>query len=219
MIQVREINDIRKIKPFIDFPYRLYKNCPYWIPPLKRGEVRHFTPAKNPSFEHAEAKLWVAEKKGKVVGRIVGIINDLETQARGEVHGRFGWLEFEEDIAIPRALLETAERWAKAKGAVLFKGPVGFTNLDPSGMTVEGFEELGTISGAFHYPYYGKFMDQLGFEKLADWLELVLDKAPDEVPEKMQRLQPILEKKFGIQNFQINSKKLREKDSRILFFW
>ena len=211
MIKIREICDFRDIQPFINFPYQHYKKCPYWIPPIRQGERNQFDPAHNPSLEDSELKLWVAENEGKVSGRVVGIINKMETRAKGEVHGRFGWLEFEKDLAIPQALLEKVGDWAKEKGAVQLKGPVGFTNLDPSGMTVEGFEELGTMQGAYHYPYYGKFMEQLGFEKLADWLELMLDKAPTTVPEKMNRLLPILEKKFGLRHFQFQKDHLRER--------
>lgn len=211
MIKIREISSFREIKPFINFPYQHYKKCPYWIPPIRQDEMNQFDPVHNPSLEDSEFKLWVAEKEGKVVGRVVGIINERETRVKGEVHGRFGWLEFEEDLSIPNALLERVGDWARERGAVQLKGPVGFTNLDPSGMTVEGFDELGTMHGAYHYPYYGKYMDQLGFEKVVDWLELVLDKAPTRVPDKMKRLLPLLEKKFGLRNFQIKKTHLREK--------
>lgn len=155
-------------------------------------------PDKNPAFKHSKVKLWIAEKNGRVVGRVAGIINDLETQSRGAVHGRFGWMEFEDDLEISRALLDKVSDWAKENGCARIKGPVGFSGFDPAGFTIEGFEEVGTLSGPFHYPYYRRHMEFHGFQKMSDYFEYKVETIPKEIPEKLQRLTPIIEKKFGI---------------------
>lgn len=155
-------------------------------------------PDKNPAFLHCEVSLWVAEKEGRIAGRIGCFINDMETQLRGEKQARFNWIDFEDDPAVSKALLETAENWAREKGAARLKGPLGFTNLDAAGLTVEGFEELGSMGAPYHFPYYKNHLDAAGYEKVTDYLEIVVEQVPQGTPEKLQRLRPIVEQKFGL---------------------
>lgn len=210
-ISVREVASKRDLAGFVEFPYRLYKGNACWIPPLRQGEAAQFDPARNPSFSTSRVKLWIAEKQGRVAGRIAGIINENETAARGEIIGRFGWLEFEDDLEISGLLLETAGQWAKDQGATWIKGPMGFTNLDPTGFTVEGFDEPGTIFAPYHFPYYQRHMEYHQFSKLEDTLEHVIDSIPWEIPDKLKRLEPIIEQKFGVHQYSpTDSKEMKE---------
>ena len=210
-VTVREVSTPADLRLFIDLPFRIYRDCPYWIPPIKKAEAAFFNPEKNPAFHHSKVKLWIAEKNGQVAGRVVGIINDLETEYRGTSRGRFGWLEFEDDRDVSGALLEAACEWAHENGCKWIKGPVGFSYLDPAGLTIEGFEEVGTVSDPFHYPYYGKHLDQLGFQKMNDYFEYVVDKVPTEIPEKLKKLGPVIEKRYGIRPVAIrNGAELKE---------
>ncbi|MBK6903730.1 MAG: hypothetical protein IPH04_13235 [Saprospirales bacterium] len=217
MIQVREIAGLSGIGPFVDLPYRLYRKEKYWVPPIRRMEMAQFDPASNPALEHAEYKLWVAEKDGRIAGRIGCFINDMETQMRGQKQARFNWLEFEDDPEISSLLLNQALEWAKSKGAALLKGPLGFTNFEGAGMTVEGYEELGTMGAAFHFPYYRQHLENAGFGKLVDYVEYVVETVPDGIPPKLERLRPIIEQKFGIRKIEIGSKAELEKRARDLF--
>jgi len=217
MIQIREIESFRKIRPFIELPYRLYRNEKNWIPPLRKLEYKQFNPGANPALEHVEYRLWVAEKDGRVAGRIGCFINELETRIRGHKQARFNWLEFEDDPAICRALLDTALEWAKTQGATLIKGPQGLSNFEGSGLTIEGFGETGTMGAAFHFPYYKEYIEQAGFSKLTDYVEYVVEQVPDEVPEKLLRLQPIIEKKYGIRQVHIGKRaELRKRVSELV---
>lgn len=195
---IREIHSKADRRQFVDFPFRLFKGCPYWIPPIKQVEEAAIDPQKNPAFQHCHAAFWVAEKDGRIAGRIGCFINGMETQMRGEKQARFNWIDFEDDPAVSRALLETAENWARAQGAVRIKGPLGFTNFDNAGMTVEGFDELGTMGATYHYPYYRAHLENAGYEKVTDYLEIVVEEVPVGTPEKLQRLRPIVEQKFGL---------------------
>lgn len=210
-ISIKEVGTEAARFRFIEFPYRLYKGNPYWIPPLRQGEAAQFDTARNPSFSTSRFKLWIAEKQGRVVGRITGIVNDRETAARGETIGRFGWLEFEDDPDVSGLLLETACQWVKEQGAAWVKGPMGFTNLDPTGLTVEGFDETGTIYCPYHFPYYQTHMEYHQFSKLEDMLEHVIENVPWEIPDKLKRLEPIIEQKYGVhQYFPSDSKEMKE---------
>lgn len=205
-IQIREIHSKEDIRRFVAFPFRLYRGCPFWIPPIKAMEETTLDREKNPAFQHCEVALWVAEKDGRIAGRIGCFINDLETQMRGEKQGRFNWIDFEDDPAVSGALLETAETWAKSRGATRIKGPLGFTNFDNAGMTVEGFDELGTMGATYHYPYYRNHLENAGYGKVTDYLEIVVEDVPNGTPEKLQRLRPIVEQKFGLELVHIPSR-------------
>lgn len=211
-LHIKEVDPANDLTSFVNFPYQLYQKNPYWIPPIKRMESAQFDPEKNPALEHCLQKLWVAEKEGRVVGRIGCFINDLETQKRGEKQARFNWLEFEDDPSVSESLLKAASEWAKNQGAPLIKGPLGYSNFEAAGMTIEGFDELGTMGAPFHLPYYRAHLEQAGYEKYYDYVEIVIESLPKEISEKLQRLQPIVEKKFGVR--QVNVSKTAEVKKR-----
>lgn len=216
-LHTREVDPANDLTSFVDFPYRLYKKNPYWVPPVKQMEFAQFDPKKNPALDHGIQKLWVAEKDGRVVGRIGCFINELETQKRGEKQARFNWLEFEDDPAISQHLLNAASDWAKSQGATLIKGPLGYSNFEAAGMTIEGFDELGAMGAPFHFPYYREHMERAGYEKHYDYLEIVIEKVPTEIPEKLQRLQPIVEKKFGVRQVNVSNTEEVKKRAEELF--
>ncbi|HCX74047.1 MAG TPA: hypothetical protein DHM37_10045, partial [Candidatus Cloacimonas sp.] len=97
-----------------------------------------------------------ALKNEKVVGRIAGIINPRYIEKWQNKYARFGWIDFIDDEEVSKALLETVENWGRENGMEAIHGPLGFTDLDPEGMLIEGFEELGTIATIYNYPYYSQ---------------------------------------------------------------
>ncbi|MFZ2897880.1 MAG: hypothetical protein WA004_04615 [Saprospiraceae bacterium] len=197
-VKIRNVHSVEDIRRFAGFPFSLYKDCPWWIPPIKKAEEAMLDPGKNPAFQHCETSLWLAEKDGRIAGRIGCFINEMETQMRGEKQARFNWIDFEDDPEVSKALLETAENWAREKGAARLKGPLGFTNFDAAGLTVEGFEELGSMGAPYHFPYYKDHLEAAGYGKATDYLEIVVEEVPEGMPEKLQRLRPIVEQKFGL---------------------
>jgi GNAT superfamily N-acetyltransferase len=131
------------------------------------------------------------------VGRIAGIINDRYIENWGQRYGRFGWFDFIDDVDVSRALIESIENWARENRMAAIHGPLGFTDLDPEGMLIEGFEELGTMATLYNHPYYVEHMSRLGFVKDVDWVEYEL-KTPDRIPEKVARLENVVLRKFGL---------------------
>ncbi|MFZ2897879.1 MAG: hypothetical protein WA004_04610 [Saprospiraceae bacterium] len=216
-LNIREISTKRDLRHFVGFPYRLYHGNPFWIPPLRRAETGLFDPEKNPALANCQLKAWLCEKGGHIAGRIGCFINRLETEMTGCPVARFNWLEFEDDPAVSAALLKTAAQWARTKGAKTIKGPLGFTNLDSAGITVDGFGEMGTVGAPYHHPYYLEHLERAGFQKKTDYLECVIDQAPQGVPARLQRLRPIIEKKFGVRQVVINDKKELEDTVRRFF--
>ena len=133
----------------------------------------------------------MAEKDVRLVGRIVGIINDKYIEKWGNRHCRFGWFDFIDDIEVSRVLLGAIEEWARENDMSAVHGPLGFTDMDPEGMLIHGFDELGTMATLYNHPYYPQHMERLGYGKDIDWVEFEV-KAPDEIPERALRLQKLV---------------------------
>lgn len=186
-IIIKKVENKRDLKRFISFPYKLYAGNKYWVPPLRFDEMNTLRRDKNPAFEFCEVKYWLAYKDGKIAGRIAGIINWRYVEEWKNRYARFGWIDFIDDKDVSKALIETVEKWAKEKGMEAVHGPLGFTDLDYEGMLIEGFEELGTMATIYNYSYYPKHLEKYGYTKDIDWVEFEV-KAPQEVPEKIDRV-------------------------------
>ncbi|SNR15207.1 GTP cyclohydrolase [Tenacibaculum jejuense] len=171
MIQLKEIKTRKEIRQFVLFPFSLYKDNKYWVPPIINDEVNNFDPAKNPVFEHADARLFVALKGKKIVGRIAIIINNYEVQKQGIKKLRFGWYEVIDDVNVSKALIDKAIEIAKQQELEYIEGPVGFNNLDKTGVLTEGFDHIGTMITWYNLPYYKDHLEQLGFVKEKEYLE------------------------------------------------
>lgn len=170
-IEIREVTDRRALKRWVGLPYRLYAGHPYQVPQLFSEELRYFDRRKNPAFEVAEVRLLLAIDAGQVVGRVCCTLNPLETAKLGYPRGRFGWFESVDDRRVSDRLLDSARDWFRERGCVEMTGPQGFTDLDPEGLLVEGFDHLPTISGSYNPPYYQRLLEGYGLEKTVDYVE------------------------------------------------
>jgi GNAT superfamily N-acetyltransferase len=215
-IEMREVKTLGDLKKFIGFPYKLYKNHPYWVPPLFMDEMNTLRKDKNPAFEHCEAKYWLAYKNKRIVGRIAAIINQLYIDKWKNKFARFGWIDFIDDKEVSKALLETAENWAKEKGMTAVHGPLGFTDLDYEGMLIEGFDELGTLATIYNYPYYPEHITKLGYKKDTDWMEYELP-VPEEPNEKIARVAEIALRRNKLRLLNARNKKELLKYAKDLF--
>jgi hypothetical protein len=188
-VVIKEVVSKSDLKKFILFPFKLYKDNKYWVPPLILDEVKTLSYKKNPAFDFCDAKYWLAYKDNKLVGRIAGIINNKYNERWNQNSGRFGWVDFIDDEEVSKSLFDELIKWAKEKKIKNVHGPLGFTDFDGEGMLIEGFEELSTFGSIYNYPYYQKHMEKLGFEKDADWIEFTVKFNPNAAgPEKVSRI-------------------------------
>jgi GNAT superfamily N-acetyltransferase len=196
-ITIKQIEGKQELKKFIRFPFDLYKNNEYWIPPLIADEINTLTD-KNPALEFCELKMWLAYKNGKIAGRIAGIINHRANETWNEKDVRFGWIDFIDDKQVSQMLLQTVVDWAKTKGLSSICGPLGFTDMDYEGTLIEGFEQTSTMATIYNYPYYVEHFEEFGLEKAADWVEYKIY-IPEAIPEKHKRITQIVSEKFGLE--------------------
>ncbi len=184
MIEVREVVSRRQKREFLEFPNRLYKDCPYYVPPLYLDERKIFT--KNYIYyETCEAVYYNAYRDGVMAGRISGILQHSSNDKWGQKRVRFTRFDVIDDFEVAKALFEAVEKWAVSKGMEEVVGPLGFSDLEREGLLVEGFDQMSTFEEAYNYEYYGKFIEKLGYAKEVDWTESQIryPKDPESVEE------------------------------------
>lgn len=207
-IIIKKVSSKKELKTFIRFNYELYKGNPYSVPDLYDDMLNTFHPKKNAAFEFCEADYFLAYKNDKVVGRVAAIINHRANETWNKKEVRFGWIDFIDDLEVSKSLLDTVARWGKERGMNMIVGPLGFTDMDAEGMLIEGYDQLSTMSTIYNFPYYPRHMEQLGFEKEADWVEFKLT-VPDKLPEKFVRISEIILQKYKLKIKKVTRKEIK----------
>lgn len=196
-VEIVKVTTKKQLKRFIRFNYELYKGNPYFVPELFEDTMGTLRKDRNAAFEFCDADYFLAYRDDKIVGRIAAIINPHANEKWGLKAARFGWVDFIDDEEVVDALFSTAEAWARERGMNEIQGPLGFTDFDPEGMLIEGFDRMGTMSSIYNHPYYPKHLERLGYVKDVDWIEFRFT-VPDKKWEKAERVAAIVERKFDI---------------------
>lgn len=196
MITVKELSQ-NQLKPFVKFPFTLYKGNKYWVPPIIAEEIAFFNSNKNPVFKHATARFFIAEQNHKIVGRVVAIINQTETKQQNIKKMRFGWFDFIDNYNVFKALLKKVEEIGKEHNLEFMEGPVGFSNLDKVGVLTYGFKHLGTMITWYNHPYYKTHYEKYGFKVEKEYLENKF-KLSDANPAIFQRMSPLIQKRYQL---------------------
>ena len=210
-IEIRKIDTKCGLKKFVKWGIDLYKDNDCFVPPLVMDDVNTLDPKNNPAFDFCESIYFMAYDNGKPVGRIAGIINNVVNEKTGKKTLRFGWVDFIDDTRVSEALFRAVEVWGRSKGMEEIVGPLGFSDMDPEGMLVEGFDQEGTMATIYNYPYYPKHLEAMGFEKEADWIEFRMT-IPDGIPERYQRISDIIKRKYELSTPKYTSAKKLVKD-------
>jgi GNAT superfamily N-acetyltransferase len=196
-VELREARTSGDLRRFVKFPFRLYKDCDQWVPPLISDEIKSLRTDSNPAFEYCRARYWLAYQDGRIVGRIAGIVNNRAIEKWESRLMRFGWFDFVDDRAVSSALVGAVEDWAREEKLTGVHGPMGFTDLDSEGLLVEGYDEMGTMLDIYNYPYYADHLEALGYAKDTDWVEYELE-TPKEIPAKVVRVGELILKRGGL---------------------
>ncbi len=170
-VTIKKVETKADLKKFARLNYQLYKDCEYAVPDLLEDLLDTFNPKKNAAYDFCEAELFLALRGDEVVGRVACIINHKANKRWETNNARFGWIDFIDDPEVSEALISTAEEWGRQKGCDKLVGPLGFTDMDPEGMLIDGFDQLSTMSTIYNFPYYPEHMERLGLTHEIDWVE------------------------------------------------
>lgn len=215
-VEIKEVVSKKDIKTFVNLPFQIYKNNKYWVPPIKKDEIKALMPEHNPAFEFCDARFFLAYKNGKCLGRVGAIVNKAYNEKVGKKSGRINRLEFFDDFEVTEALISKVLEWFKELKLEFVHGPLGFTNLDTQGMMIEGFDYLPSIASVYHLPYYQTHMDKLGFEKENDWIEFRLT-ITENALKKGARGSELIKKRFGFEVVNFSNKEEMKTYSNAMF--
>jgi len=205
-ITIREVKSRKDLRKFIFLPEKIHANHTNWVHPIYMDEWKYFDSKKNKAFSYSETLLLLAYRGEEVVGRIMGIINKRYNEYKGEKTARFGYLETWEDEEIVRALLQAVEEWAREQRMAKIIGPYGFTDQDPEGFLIEGFENRATIATYYNFEWMPQMVERQGYAKDVDYFVYQLD-VPKEIPEFYKKIYERVRRKG---NFEIVEFKKRK---------
>jgi hypothetical protein len=204
-IEIKEVVGRSALRAFIQFPNKLFKDVPTYIPPLINDELGLLT-KKNPSLDHCDLKLWLAYRGKKIVGRVAGIINYSVNERWNKKAVRFGWFDFVEDYNVFTRLLDTVVAWGKEKGMTEIEGPFGFTDMDKECWVIEGFDQRQNISTLYNPKYYIDFIQRAGYEMPCQWAQYQIP-ASQPIPEKVARINQLIMQKYNLRMLHFKSRK------------
>jgi len=213
-LTIRPVRTKTDKKAFVDLAWEVYKHDPAWVPPLKDEVHGLITPGKNPWFEHARADFWLAERGGKVVGRISAQVDELVEQHMGQGTGNWGMFEALDGEA-GAALIKTAEKWLREQGMTRALGPISLSIWDEPGLEIEGFDEPPTAMMGHHRPAYQGWIEAAGYEKAKDLVTYALDITHWDDP-KIDRLIEMGERNPRIRIRMVDKSKFKEEARLIL---
>ena len=190
-INIKEVTSKKLMREFIHLPAKIHQNHSNWVPPIYMDEWTYFNPKKNRAFDHCTTILYVAEKAGEVVGRIMGIISHQYNESHNIKDVRFCWLETYDDAEVFNLLIESVSEWARKNGMNRMVGPLGFSDKDPQGWLIEGYNEPIVIATNCNFPYINRLAEDLAFTKEVD---LVVYRVP--IPEELPEFYKSIYKRF-----------------------
>ena len=188
-IEKVDTNDKVQVKRFVDLPYKLYRNCSQWVPPLYMDAYLPLNRAKHPFFEHSEADFFLAMQDGEVVGRICAANNKRFNEYHQTKKAHFYAFEAINDLEVARTLFDSVTNWAKAHGLDTVIGPKGLSPFDGYGILEKGFEhrQMMTMTN-YNFAYYPQLIEALDFEKEVDFVSCYLPAESFKIPERVERI-------------------------------
>lgn len=212
-VRIIEVGDKRGKNHFIDVPWRIYPGrYPHWVPPLRMERRDFLDPRKNPFFEHAAVKLFLAvDERGACCGRIAGIINRNHNDIYGDKTGFFGLFECVEDDAVAAALFGAAGGFLKAGGMEVMRGPMNMCINDDIGLLVDGFDHPPMIMMPYNPPYYEKLVTGFGFRPVMNLLAYY-SVSPGHAPAHLERGVKLARQKYG---FTVRKMNMRDYDGEV----
>lgn len=210
-VQIKTVTTKKELKTFVRYGNRLYKGNKYYVPSMPFDDLNTFNKEKNGAYEFCDVELYLAYKNGEVAGRVAAIINHKANKSWNVNQVRFGWIDFIDDPEVSKALLDAVAAFGKSHGMTHIVGPLGFTDFDPEGMLVEGYDRLSTMALIYNHPYYPEHMKQHGYYKETGWVEYRIS-IPDHLPERHIKLAELVKERFGLKVRKLTKKQIKQEN-------
>jgi len=169
-VEIVTVQDKQSWREFVDLPYRLYRNHPYWVPPLRMAQKEMLDTRKHPFYAHADMQCFLARRDGQVCARVAAIVDRNFNAFHEEQAGAFGFFESIDDVAVARAVMEAARTWLRERGVQVIRGPLNPSTNYECGLLVEGFDSSPSVMMTYNPPSYPKMLEAVGLRKAKDLL-------------------------------------------------
>ena len=197
MIKIIEVKNRKDRKEFLNFPLRMYKDNPNFVPPLYADEKKMFT-KKFAYNDTCESAFFLAEKDGKTVGRISAIIQKAANEKNNERRVRFTRFDCIDNEEVAKALFGAIEEYAAKNGMDTICGPLGYSDLEREGLLIEGFDELSTFEEQYNAEYYGRLIEACGYKKEVDWVESKIFLPEEKDIENIKKMSAFVKNRYGL---------------------
>lgn len=208
-ITIRPVRTSKDTHQFIGFLWTIYQGDPHWVPPLWMDRKKLMDRKKNPFYAHADSEFYIAERDGKMVGRIAAIVNHNHNKEHKDKVGFFGFFECVNDQEVANALFDTARDYLKARGMESMRGPASPSVNDEYGLLVEGYDSSPVILMTYNPPYYATLMEQYGFSKAKDLFSYILSQEKV-YSDKLERVNNLVKERYGLVLRSLNMKRFDE---------
>ena len=205
-IQVKPVRTALDLRRFIELPYKLYRGDPHWIAPLRIAQKDILNTRRHPFYKTSDAEMFLAERDGRIVGRVMAIVNHAHNEFHNERAGFFGFFEVENDREATAALLDAARDWVRARGVEVIRGPVNPSTNYECGLLVEGFDLDPMVMMTYNPPYYAELLEACGMKKAMDLYAYDIAASYFNHSNKLQRVAERLRKKSNIKVRTVNMK-------------
>jgi GNAT superfamily N-acetyltransferase len=215
-MNIRPVQTKADLRAFIELPYRLYRNDPVWVPPLRDEQHGQFDPKRNPLLDHCEYALFLLEDGRQVIGRIAAFIDKLAVDFWKEPIGLFGYYECIRGDNAARNLLETGRSWLRERGMKAMRGPWSFVSQE-WGMVVEGYEPSPVIMAPYNPPYYNDHLTAFGLRKVKDLLCWYISAREGySIPDRILTQTDAVAQRYGVRVRQIDMKRYDQEVANII---
>jgi GNAT superfamily N-acetyltransferase len=213
-IQVLPVRNRRERNVFIEFPWRIYRNDPAWVPPLILERKEFLDRKRHPFYQHGDAALFLAKRNGEIVGRIMASDDPNYNALHQSNVGCFGLFESIDDVDVAAALFDTGADWLRRRGRSEIMGPIDYSTNYVCGLLIDGFQHPPTVLTAHNPPYYARLIEACGFEKVKDWYAWWFD--PDNAPvSRLRRLVDARARKTSVKIRPIDLRRSTDESHRL----
>jgi hypothetical protein len=189
VIEKIDTENRKQVKRFVELPYRIYANCPQWVPPLNIDAYNQLNRKKHPFHEHSDVDFFLAVRDGRDVGRIAAIENKPYNQYHNKKTANFYFFECENDAEAVTTLFNVVTEWSKSRELDMLIGPKGMGPLDGYGILTFGFEQRQMMTMLnYNHNYYLPMLEAQGFVKEVDFVSCYLPADKFEMPERVQKI-------------------------------
>jgi hypothetical protein len=204
-VTIRPVHSKKDENRFIKFQWSIYEGSPHWVPPLLMDRRKLIDRKGNPFYKHAGMEMFLAEREGRIVGRIAAIVNDNHIKEHNEKVGFFGFFECIDDQAVANALFDAARTWLKSRGMEAMRGPASPSVNDEYGLLVDGFDQEPYVLMSYNPPYYAPLIEKYGLVKKKDLYAFEVN-SKKVFTDKLKRVSEIVKKREGLVFRSLNMK-------------